>query len=40
MCQGNMVLTVVGKSAINEWNGTVTPQILVEDFELREEWIF
>ena len=40
MCQENMVLTVVGKSAINEWNGTVTPQILVEDFELREEWIF
>ena len=40
MCQENMVLTVVGKSAINEWNGTVTPQILVEDFDLREEWIF
>ena len=40
MCQENMVLTVVGKCAINEWNGTVTPQILVEDFDLREEWIF
>lgn len=36
----NTVLTLVGTCNKNEWNGRVTPQIIVEDFELREEWIF
>lgn len=40
MCQDNMILTVVGKPAINEWNGNISPQILVEDFSLTEEWVF
>jgi single-stranded-DNA-specific exonuclease len=40
MCQDNMVLNIVAKCNCNEWNGRVTPQLLVEDFELREEWVF
>lgn len=39
-CQDNTILTVVGKCSINEWNGNITPQILVEDYILEEEWIF
>lgn len=39
-CGENKVLTIVGKCQVNEWNGTVSPQIICEDFELREEWIF
>ena len=39
-CEENKILTIVGKCAVNEWNGKVTPQILVEDMLLREEWIF
>lgn len=34
------VLTCIGTCAINEWNGHVTPQIIIEDMELKEEWIF
>lgn len=40
MCQDNMVLTVIGKCSKNKWNNIITPQIIVEDMELREEWIF
>lgn len=40
MCGENMVLTCVCKPNKNEWNGNISPQLLVEDFELREEWIF
>ena len=36
----NQILTVVGTPNINEWNGVQTPQILINDYELREEWIF
>lgn len=40
----NTCLTCVGKCQINEWNGTVTPQIIIESFELsekdEEEWVF
>ena len=36
----NQVLTIVGTPNINEWNDFVTPQILIDDYELREEWIF
>lgn len=39
-CGENKVLTIVGKCQVNEWNGTVSPQIICEDFDLREEWIF
>lgn len=40
MCGANMVLTCVCKPNKNEWNGNISPQLLVEDFDLREEWIF
>lgn len=30
----NFNLTVVGEGAINEWNGNVTPQIIIKDFEI------
>ncbi len=36
----NAVLTVICKAAKNEWMGKVTPQLIIEDYELREEWIF
>lgn len=36
----NKILTIVGTCAVNEWNGNCKPQILLEDYELREEWIF
>lgn len=40
---GEKKLTIVGKCSKNEWMGNVTPQILIDDFELKdyeEEWIF
>ena len=40
MCGENMVLTCVCKPNKNEWNGNVSPQLIIEDFDLREEWIF
>lgn len=36
----NMLLTVVGTCNKNEFNGNIKPQIIVEDYELREEWVF
>lgn len=36
----NKILTVIGTCSVNEWNGNCKPQILLEDYELREEWIF
>ena len=39
-CEPNTTLTIVAKCAINEWNGTVTPQLLIEDFELKKELVF
>ena len=36
----NTLLTLVGRCNKNEWMGKVTPQIIIEDYELREEWIF
>lgn len=35
--QGCFTLNVVGKCAINEWNGRITPQILIEDYEIVGE---
>lgn len=40
MCGDNMILTCVCKCNKNEWNGNVNPQLIIEDFELREEWVF
>ena len=39
-CGENRVLDIVCKCNINEWQGNISPQLLVEDFDLREEWIF
>ena len=36
----NQTLTAVCRCAENVWNGNSTPQLIIEDFELREEWIF
>ena len=36
----NQVFTAVCRCAKNEWNGKVTAQLIVEDFNIREEWIF
>ena len=36
----NQVLTAVCRCAENVWNGTSTPQLIIEDFNLEEEWIF
>ena len=30
-------LEVVGKANLNEWNGTVTPQIFIENYEIKED---
>lgn len=40
---GEKKLTIVGKCSKNEWMGNITPQILIDDFELEdyeEEWVF
>ena len=39
-CQDNIVLNVVCKCNKNEWQGNISPQLICEDFDLREEWIF
>lgn len=38
--EDNSYLTCVGKCSVNRWNGKELPQILIEDFEVRQEWIF
>lgn len=38
--QPNTYLTLVGKCAVNIWNGNVSPQIIIDDFELKQEWRF
>ena len=38
--QPNTYLTVVGTCQKNLWNDIVTPQILIDDFELSQKWIF
>lgn len=35
--QGCFTLNIVGKCAINEWNSRITPQILIEDYEIVGE---
>lgn len=39
-CQDNIVLNAVCKCNKNEWQGNISPQLICEDFDLREEWIF
>lgn len=40
--QGCITLNIVGKCEKNEWNGNVTPQIIVEDYEVTntQEYYF
>lgn len=38
--QPNTYLTIIGTCNKNEWNGTVKPQILIDDFEIKQKWIF
>ena len=39
---GTLILTAIGKCALNHYMGNVTPQILLEDFEIirRSKWDF
>ena len=39
---GKIEITAIGKCAINHYNGNITPQILLEDFEIvnRKKWDF
>ena len=39
---GTLVLTAIGKCTLNHYNGNVTPQILLEDYEItrRSKWDF
>lgn len=39
-CKEDMVLTAICKCQVNEYLGNVSPQLIIEDFELREEMIF
>ena len=32
--EGSIIMNIVGKCAINEWNGRITPQLLIEDYEV------
>ena len=36
----NKILTAVCRCAKNEWNGKITAQLIVENFNIRKEWIF
>lgn len=36
----NQVLTAICKCNKNEWNGMVSSQLLVENYQLDEEWVF
>lgn len=40
MCEDNMVLDVCGTCNENVWNGTSTPQVMCEEYSLRQDWIF
>ena len=39
-CNQNSILIAICRCNKNEWNGRVTPQLIIEDFQIREEWIF
>lgn len=40
LIEPNTYITLVGRTNINEWNGRVTAQIMCEDYELEQKWIF
>lgn len=40
LTEPNTYITLIGKTNINEWNGRVTAQIMCEDYELKQEWVF
>lgn len=40
LIEPNTYITLIGKTNINEWNGRVTAQIMCEDYELEQKWIF
>lgn len=33
-------MTVVGHCSLNHWNGVDYPQIIIEDYEINQEWVF
>ena len=39
---GKVSINIIGRCSVNEWNGIITPQILVEDYEIvsRSEYYF
>lgn len=34
--RGKINMTVVGRPAVNRWNGTETPQIQIEEIEIKK----
>lgn len=38
--QPNTYLTVIGTCSKNVWQDIVKPQIMIDDFELQQKWIF
>ena len=40
LIEPNTYITLIGRTNINEWNGRVTAQIMCEDYELEQKWIF
>lgn len=40
LCEEDLVLSGVAKCGVNEWNGNISGQLLLEDYELDTEWIF
>lgn len=39
-CEEDKVLTIIAKCQVNSWQGNISPQLVVEEFELRTEWVF
>ena len=40
LIEPNTYITLIGKTNINEWNGRITAQIMCEDYELEQKWVF
>ena len=40
MSAPNAMMTAICRANKNEWNGRVTPQLIIEAIEICEEWIF
>lgn len=36
----NNLLTIIGVANANTWNGRTSVQILIDEFEIRKEWVF